>query len=468
MIRTVLLSILLATFMMTDAVFASEQPNILVILADDMGYGDISCYGSKQIHTPNIDALADRGVKCNQAYVAMMVCAPSRAGIMTGRYPNRFGFEHNIMGGNHKYRSDMIGLSLEESTIADRLKEAGYQTACIGKWHLGGTEPYHPNSRGFDYYFGRFKGHGYFPKVKDKSIYRQRKPVESIDFPYMTDWCTEETIQYIEKVDPGTPWFIYLAYDTPHTPLQAKEEDIAKFSHIKNRGRRIYCAMQHCMDQNIGRIIESLDKLGQLDNTLIVFLSDNGGTTGASINAPLRGAKGTFLEGGLRVPMIYSWPNKFPQGVEYDPMVISLDLLPTFVAAAGSKLPAKPEVDGVNLIPYLEEAGRSRSSAGVPHDELYFRMTLRGAAYRDGDWKLVRVPYSSPELYNLADDISERNNLANEYPERVKRMLTKLNEWEGDLQETPRWLGTNNWIDHNRKLYSKDYILTQPEDPRKE
>ena len=237
-----------------------EQPNLMIILADDMGYGDIGCYGSKQIATPNIDSLAERGVRCSQGYVSMMVCAPSRAGIMTGRYQSRFGFEHNIVGAGRFYVPNEIGLPTDEVTIADRLKELGYQTACIGKWHLGGDEAHHPNSRGFDYYFGRFKGHGYFPKASDKKIYRQRAPVETIDVPYTTDWYTKEAIDFIDRVPDGKPWFLYLAHDTPHTPLQAKKEDIARFAHISQKNRRVYCAMQHCLDENVGKLLEHLEQ----------------------------------------------------------------------------------------------------------------------------------------------------------------------------------------------------------------
>ena len=435
---------------------AAERPNLMIILADDMGYGDLSCYGSKQIATPNLDALAERGVRCRQAYVAMMVCAPSRAGLMTGRNPSRFGFEHNLVGTTSYYKD--VGLPVDEVTLANRLLDAGYATACIGKWHLGGDAERHPNSRGFEYYFGRFKGHGYFPKAKDKQIYRQREPVDEIEVPYTTDWYTKETIDFIDRAPADQPWFVYLAHDTPHTPLQAKEEDLARFAHLEPRNRRVYCAMQHCLDQNVGRVVEHLRSTGQLDNTLIVFFSDNGGTTQGSINAPLRGSKSTFLEGGLRVPMIFSWPDRLPQGAEYDLPVSSLDLLPTFAAAAGVELPAKPTLDGVDLLPHLLGERDTR-----PHERLFFRMTLRGAAYREGDWKVVRLPHRQAELYDLSKDTSETSNLAATQPERVARMMRELNEWEQNLPHTPRWIGGNGWIRANRAKYDKDYLLTQPE-----
>lgn len=441
---------------------ASSRPNILLILADDMGYGDIGCYGSRQIATPHIDALAERGIRCTQGYVSMMVCAPSRAGIMTGRYQSRFGFEHNLVGASEYYVREQIGLPTDEVTIADSLRDLGYHTACIGKWHLGGDEAHHPNSRGFDYYFGRFKGHGYFPKAEDKQIYRQREPVEEIDVAYTTDWYTKEAIDFISRTPQDKPWFLYLAHDTPHTPLQAKQEDIAKFKHIKEKNRRIYCAMQHCLDQNVGRLIDHLRGTSQLENTLIVFLSDNGGTTNGSINAPLRGCKATFLEGGLRVPLIFSWPNRLPQGLVYEPPIISLDFLPTFVSAAGGEVPSRPKLDGIDLLPFLKTAD-SDGPRQRPHQELFFRMTLRGAAYRNGDWKLIRLPHRPPELYDLASDVSEQNNLALKNPDRVHQMMHNLNLWEQGLKDTPRWFSSNNWIRKNRASYDKEYQLTQPE-----
>ena len=437
---------------------AATRPNVLIILADDMGYGDVSCYGSRQIRTPHIDSLAESGVRCTQAYVSMMVCAPSRAGIMTGRYPERFGFEHNLVGASEYYASSQVGLPLDEVTIADRLREAGYATACIGKWHLGGDAEHHPNSRGFDYYFGRFKGHGYFPKASDRQIYRQREPVETIEVPYTTDWYTDEAIAFIDRTPEDQPWFLYLAHDTPHTPLQAKEEDLAAFAHVGPRNRRIYCAMQRCLDTNVGRLLNHLRSGGEFDNTLIVFLSDNGGTTNGSINAPLRGSKATFLEGGLRVPMIFSWPAGLPSNVEYDSPIISLDFFPTFLAATGAD-GAGIDFDGVDLLPHL----RGGSADAPPHDRLFFRMVLRGAAYRHGDWKLVRLPHRSPELYDLSRDTSELNNLASDQPERVASMMRELNEWEGGLKHTPRWMSGNSWIARSRSKYDKTYQLSQPE-----
>ena len=451
------------------SVCCADRPNIIIILADDMGFGDLSCYGSKQISTPNIDSLAKSGIRCTNGYVSGVVCAPSRAGLMTGRYQNRFGFEHNIVGAAEYYNADHIGLPVDEVTIADRLKELGYATACIGKWHLGSSDAMHPNSRGFDYYFGRFKGHGYFPKASDKSIYRQREPVTSIDAPYTTDWYTKESIAFVARTPTDQPFFLYLAHDTPHTPLQAKDEDLAKFRHIGNKTRRTICAMQHCLDENVGRLIDYLKSTKRFENTLIVFFSDNGGVTNGwnqSINAPLRGQKAMFLDGGMHVPFIFCWPaGDFPAGSVYEQPLISLDLVPTFLSVAGSpwKLVAGKQngriYDGVDLLPFF----RGERANQHPHDVLYWRITHRGAAIRSGDWKLVRTPHLPPQLYNLALDIGEQHDLAESNPDKAHDLLRQLAQWEFSLKHTPRWFSSNRWMKGILNSYEADYALTQPD-----
>ncbi|MFG0289253.1 MAG: sulfatase-like hydrolase/transferase [Rhodopirellula sp. JB044] len=451
---------------------ANPRPNLVIILADDMGYGDMSCYGSQQIRTPHIDDLASGGVRCTNGYVSGVVCAPSRAGLMTGRYQNRFGFEHNIVGAADYYNADHVGLPTDEITIADRLKAIGYRTACIGKWHLGNRDAMHPNSRGFDYYFGRLKGHGYFPKVKDKSIYRQRAPVDRIDVPYTTDWYTAEAIDFIGRTPGNKPFFLYLAHDTPHTPLQAKEVDLARYAYIEHKARRTLCAMQDCLDQNVGRLIKHLKDTGQFENTLIVFCSDNGGvvnSTNHSINAPLRGQKSMFTDGGMHVPFIFSWPSGgIPRGELYEQPFISLDLLPTFLAAAGEpwKLKAGKEngkiYDGVNLLPFL----RGERGGEHPHETLFWRITHRGAAVRHGDWKLVRTPHLPPQLYDLSNDISEVNDLACTRPEVTRELMLKLAQWEFSFKHTPRWFSSNGWMKSILNVYEADYPLMQPDATR--
>jgi arylsulfatase A-like enzyme len=458
---------------------AQEAPNILLIVADDMGYGDLSCYGSLQIQTPNLDRLAANGVRCTDGYVSGPVCAPSRAGLLTGRYGSRFGFEHNLSRPK-PLQPEYAGIPLDEPLLPQRLKNLGYRTGMVGKWHVGESVPeHHPNARGFDFFFGMLGGsHAYWPTLeKNRLLINDAKPT-SIRTPYLTDWFTLEAMDFIrgaghaETADPNRPWFLYLSYNTPHGPMQAKESDLAKYAHIQNKTRRIYCAMQDCMDQNIGKILSLLETSGQLENTLIVFISDNGGSVEVShaVNAPLRGTKGTFLEGGIRVPTIYHWPAKLKPAVYSEP-VIALDFLATFLAVAGGQAPAVgvrqeragrkkkhgPIYDSVDLIPYF-----TGEKMGPPHETLYWRMALRGAAVRDGDWKFLRPNSQPAQLYNLADDLSETNDLIQKHPDIAARLLAKLNDWEGRLESNPLFISDPSWSDYNRRLYQKTYALEQP------
>ena len=445
---------------------ADRPPNILIILVDDMGYGDLGCFGSKQIPTPHIDALAKDGIRCTQGYVSGAVCAPSRAGLMTGRYQERFGYEHNMSYAEHT-NPESVAVPRDEKMMPAYLKQANYATAIIGKWHLGGRDYdwHYPTARGFDYYFGRYGGHGYFPTVESKQMYRNTEPVQTIDVPYTTDWYTQEAIDFINRTPRDQPWFLYLAHDTPHTPLQAKEEDIARFSHIQDKKRRIYAAMQHCLDVNVGRLVNHLKTTGQYDNTLIVFLSDNGGpcTSNASINAPLRGQKALVLEGGVRVPYIFVWPDKLEAGQTYTQPFISLDLLPTFLAAAGidrsrAENPRKP-LDGVNLLPYLlGEKGDRR-----PHETFFWRIILRSKGMRSGDWKLIRLNDRPPMLFNLADDLSEQDDVADDHPDIVRKMMKQMHEWEVSFERNPMFMSEMRWMRNHTRLYDRDYQLTQPE-----
>lgn len=455
----------------------AERPNILFILTDDMGYGDLGCYGSSQIKTPHIDRLAAAGVRFSQAYVSGNVCAPSRAGLLTGRYQQRFGFEHNLTHPKH-VKPEAIGIPLDEVLISDRMQQLGYQTGMIGKWHVGqSVDGHHPNARGFDYFFGMLGGgHPYFPTPQKNDLLRNREKVTEIVTPYLTDWFTLEAIDFMErsrKHSGGHPWFLYLSYNTPHTPLQAKPEDVAAFQHIPKKGRQTYCAMQKCLDEKVGQLLAYLKKSGQLENTLIVLTNDNGGSVNAShaLNAPLDGMKGMMLEGGIRVPMIMHWPGKLEAGKTYPHPVISLDLTPTFVGLAGGKVEeemlgkgkrAKKRIrDGVDLMPYLRTNGQE-VAANQPHQTLYWRMSLRGAAIRDGDWKLVQLPHHPVMLFDLSQDISEQNNLASKHPEKVAELIAKHHDWTETFESDPLWTTGPYWSRYNDHLYELDYQLTQP------
>ncbi|MCP5537362.1 MAG: sulfatase-like hydrolase/transferase [Akkermansiaceae bacterium] len=484
--RTHILSLVLAV--LAPLSLAGEKPNILLIVADDMGYGDLSCYGSKQIKTPNLDKLAENGIRCTDGYVTNCVCAPSRAGLLTGRYGSRFGFEHNL-GQPDYLKPEFAGIPLDEPLVSDRMKALGYRTGMIGKWHLGeSVEGHHPNARGFEFFFGMLGGHhDYWPTPDKNQLLFNRDKVTEIRTPYLTDWFTLEAIDFINnrgkaatrKTD--APWFLYLSYNTPHAPMQAKKEDLEKYAHIHNKTRRIYCAMQDCMDRNIGKVIDTLKTNKQLENTLIVFISDNGGSVEVShaVNAPLTGTKGTYYEGGIRVPTIFHWPAKLKPGVYQQPL-ISLDFMATFVAAAGGtppapgkRIPRSPQkgrankattiYDSVDLTPFL-----TGEKTDAPHAFLAWRTALRQSAIRMGDWKLLQAACMPTALYNLAEDIGETKNVAAEHPDIVRRLLDKQMQWEASFERVPMFMSAPMWGAYNAGLYKKTYSLTQPEPDSKE
>ena len=451
----------------------AERPNLLLIVADDMGYGDLGCYGSLQISTPHLDSLAEHGVRCTDGYVSSSVCAPSRAGLLTGRSGSRFGFEHNLSRKDHVV-AEFAGVPLDEPLLPERLGRLGYRTGLVGKWHLGESVPeHHPLERGFDAFFGMLKGsHGYWPKAGEHQLWRGKERAGEARAPYLTDWFTLEAIDFICDETEPRPWFLMLSYNSPHGPMQAKAEDEERYAHIHDPTRRTYCAMQHCMDEGIGRIVETLEGRGQLENTLIVFLSDNGGSVEVShaVNAPLRGTKGTFLEGGIRVPFLVHWPARLQPSVYRHP-VTALDVAATFVRAAGGEPPApgarserpgrkgrnRPIYDGVDLVPHL--AG---TLAEPPHEVLFWRMALRGSAVRAGRWKLVRPNSQPAQLFDLAVDIGETTDLATEHPEVLRRLLGRIVAWEGTLERNPIFVSAPRWLTYNSRLYEREFCLTQP------
>ncbi len=423
------------------AASSAPKPNILFIVGDDMGYADVGFHGCKDIPTPNLDALAKSGVKFTNGYVSGPYCSPTRAGLLTGRYQQRFGHEFNP-GGD-------AGLPTSETTIANRLKGAGYATGLVGKWHLGAQPEMRPPQRGFDEFFGFWGGaHSYFDVA---GMMRGNEPVKELD--YTTDAFGREAVAFIER-HKSHPWFLYLAFNAVHTPMHATDDRLAKFAHITDERRRTYNAMMLAMDEAIGKVRQTLASSGQEQNTLVVFIADNGGptmpgvTVNGSINAPLRGSKRTTLEGGIRVPFIVSWAGKVKPGVYTQP-AIQLDLTATALAVAGVSVePGK--LDGVNLLPFL-----SGEKQGVPHDALYWRFGQQ-MAIRAGDYKLVRYdlnadtltgvrnqPVSAAKLYNLAEDIGEKNDLASAQPERVRTLQAKWDAWNATLVK-PLWGGGNS------------------------
>jgi arylsulfatase A-like enzyme len=438
------------------------KPNFIIILADDLGYGDVGFTGSTQIKTPHIDALANSGVTFTQGYVSAPVCGPSRAGLITGRNQVNFGVDNNIGADLPQFNKNYVGLPVTEKTIADRLKELGYVNGLIGKWHLGDAEHFHPTKRGFDevwtYPVG---GHHYFKSEPDGKGYLS--PLESNyktpdPITYITDDTGNESVDFIKR-HKDESFFLYASFNAPHAPLQATEEDLKLYAHIDEKRRRTYCAMVHRLDVNVGKIVAALKKQKVYDNTVIVFLSDNGGPVENNkpwtINAPYRGSKGILLEGGIRVPFVMSWPEKIKAKSTFNKPVSSLDLTPTFVELAGGEITAEDKMDGVNLYPFLKG-----DKIEAPHTDLKWRFTISASILED-NWKLVRLPDRLPLLYNLNEDVAELNNVAGQNKEIVERMLKKLGDWDVSCPQV-LYLEGAKFRRIQLDQYDNKYQLTQP------
>lgn len=429
-----------------------DQPNVIIILTDDQGYADVGFNGCKDIPTPNIDRLAMNGVMFTNGYVSYTVCGPSRAGLITGRYQDRFGFGRNpLFAPNDRDQ----GLPLSEETLATALDKVGYQTMAIGKWHLGAHESLRPLNRGFDEFFGFLTGgHQYFPElwtlmdiseVKSQFDAYNTKLLQNNtrvdEHEYLTDALSREAVRFIER-NAGNPFFLYLAYNAPHTPLQATEKYLKRFSHIDDKKRRTYAAMVSSVDDGIGELLDKLEELNIHENTIVFFLSDNGGPykTNGSRNDPLREGKGSLYEGGIRVPFAMQWLEKIPPGQVYDQPIISLDIFVTVADYAGAE-PGKP-LDGVNLVPYL--LGEEQ---GVPHEQLFWRkFDSNSYAVRSGDLKLVNMNGKQNELYNLVEDIGESQEL--ETDKELQRLLNAKNEWKSTMMD-PIFLGLRHNNEYN-------------------
>ncbi len=433
-----------------QATGAGTRPNIVVLLADDLGYRDLGIQGSPDFAalTPAIDSLATGGVRFTSGYVSGPVCSPTRAGLLTGRYQQRYGHENNP-GPND------VGLPLTQHTMADTLRAAGYRTYCVGKWHLGDAPAYHPNQRGFDEFFGFLEGaRSYYATPEaGEALHLQRNgtPVPELPGMYLTDRLGQEAAAYIDRhvVDyPDQPFFLYLAFNAVHAPMEADDARLAdpRVAAIPDPNRRILGAMTLAMDDAVGLVLSTLIQRGLDANTLMVFLSDNGGPEDTvpimpnySDNGPLRGTKGYLYEGGVRVPFFIRWPARVPAGRIISDPVIQLDLLPTFAAAAGAALLPGQTVDGVDLLPRL-----SGATTVPPHPVLFWRSsgsTQGQSALRMGDWKLVRadaIGGGTVELFNLAADIGETTDLASVRPDRVATLLEYFDAWENSVIE-PLW-----------------------------
>jgi arylsulfatase A-like enzyme len=427
---------------------APTRPNIVLIIADDLGYGDISLNGSSVIRTPNIDAIAAQGINFTNGHVAAAVCAPSRAAIFSGRHPQRFGYEFNPRGRDR----EGVGLPLTERALPEYLHDVGYRTALIGKWHLGRSHDLHPASR-FDEFFGfAGGGTGYLvqPGPGDEWL---ANPVEGsragfqpmelergyeplhLEGGYMTDLLTDEAVAFIDR-NQDRPFFLTVSYHAPHTPLQATARYLQRYANIEDQGTRIYAAMVSAMDDGVGRIMETLRQRGLAENTIVVFMSDNGCAAyigiGRCSNQPFAGYKGTYFEGGTRVPMIASWPGHLPRGVVYDQSVMSLDWTATLLALGGVDTSGR-NLDGVDLMPFLT----SDTTREAPRHRVFWR-TLPNYAMIDDDWKLLVMERADGQgmvtlLFNLAEDPGETHNLASQHPEIVARLNAEFQEWSSNV-----------------------------------
>lgn len=459
--RSAILTIIFSLVLSNSVVNAQRLPNVIVLLADDLGYGETGCQGNSQIPTPFIDSIAKNGIRCTQGYVTAAYCSASRAGLLTGRYQQQFGYEVNPIGARNEEPG--VGLPTTEKTLADALVDSGYVTGLIGKWHLGGTAPFHPIRRGFDEFFGfMHEGHYFVPppyrstttwmrrKVlpgggqgrwvsrdgktiysthlgytepdydANNPIYRGGQPVE--ESSYLTDAFTREAVDFIDR-NSDRPFFLYLAYNAVHSPLQGADKYMAKFEHIEDIQRRIFAAMLANLDDSVGAVLQKVRDEGLERDTILFFLSDNGGPTKelTSSNAPLRGGKGTMYEGGIRVPLLVQWPGRLPGGKVYEHPVISLDIFATMVHLANTPRSSYGRLDGVNLIPYL-----SGDNPTPPHRKLYWR-TGRKAALRLEEWKIVRNPTRQNavewELYHLETDAAESKDLAAARPSKLQELI---------------------------------------------
>jgi arylsulfatase A-like enzyme len=466
-----------------------RRPNVIVILADDLGYSDLACYGNPVVKTPHLDALARQGVRFTQAYSTAPICSPSRAGLLTGRYQQRFGFEFLVpqsAGGNPApeqlkrladfqarvgsfpekgidpgvFEKTRKGIPDTEITLAQLFKGNGYRTAAIGKWHVGETNGFYPGQRGFDYHYGFYSGLSLYAAENDPAVVNKHLPWALSEFAawhrrgsnrivrnnqevdekqYLTDKFADEAVAYLEQ-NKNNPFLLYLPFSAPHDPFQAKKSDFDRYPQVQDSVKRVYYGMITGLDNAVGRIGRKLEELGLDENTIIFFTSDNGGATytRATDNAPLRGGKLSHFEGGYSVPYIVRYPGVLPAGREFTQPVSNLDIFATAAAVAGIALPADREYDGVNLLPFL-----TGQVEGRPHEKLFWRSGY-SKAVRKGDYKLYLNERKGQKLlFNLAADRSETKDLCDTQPAKLQELEAELKAWEVKLP-APTWPNRTN------------------------
>ncbi|MEP4077299.1 sulfatase [Haloferula sp.] len=421
----------------------AEKPNFIIIYTDDLGYGDLSCMGSKNIKSPHIDGMAADGIKFMDFYSGSASCTPARAALMTGSYPSRVNMNHVLFPGSvDRGTKEVKGLNPTEITIAELLKGQGYATGMVGKWHLGDDPSFMPMNQGFDEYFGLpYSNDMVPPRFVDLPLMRGSEVIEvNPDQDFITKRYTDESLAFIEKHKEG-PFFLYLAHSMPHRACHASPDftkrftkaQLAKIKPGEDKASRdfLYPASVEEIDWSTGQLLKKLKDLGLEENTLVVFTSDNGPKVGSA--GPLRGKKGSVYEGGHRVPGIMQWKGRIPAGTVCTEVATAMDLLPTFSHLAGAKLPDDRVIDGHDILPLLED----RPEAASPYEALFY--SHGGVAVRSGKWKFVRSRKGG--LFDLSQDVGEKKNLVTAYPEVMKKLQSLLADHEASLKATNRPAG---------------------------
>lgn len=439
----------------------APRPNVVVVLTDDLGYADVGFNGSPDIKTPELDNLANGGTIFTSAYVVHPFCGPSRAAMMTGRYPHEIGAPFNLpktSDGIEEYNK--LGVDLKEPMISATLQNAGYFTGIIGKWHLGTPKEYHPNSRGFDDFYGFLGGgHQYFPEqfklASERQLKSGKKYADDYVVPlehngkeveiteYLTDALLHEAVRFIKEAEvKKKPFFLYVAYNAPHAPIEPKDEDLETVSYIQDPKRRAYAAMVYSVDRGMGEIVAALKETGAYENTLIVFLSDNGAEPNfGGSNKPLRGFKGDSWEAGSRVPMFFHWPNNVPAGKKFNHPVSALDFYPTFTRLAGAALPSGKKLSGKDIWDSILADTSPRKG------ESLYTLRYRGPScdigVRSDQWKLTKAGNGPWKLFDIDKDISESTDLSAQHPERLQKMVAEAEKWSKG-HTAPQWFDNKN------------------------
>jgi arylsulfatase A-like enzyme len=444
-------------FLILSAACLGAQPNIVFIISDDQGYPDLGCIGSKPLITPNLDKLAAEGVRGTSFYVTWPACTPSRGSVLTGRYPQRNGLydmvRNDMVNYGHRFTAEeyavspemTLGLDVREVTIGDMLRKAGYATGCVGKWDMGQAKRFLPLQRGFDFFYGHGNnGIDYYTHERYgvPSLFRGNQRTEEDKGTYVTDVFRREALRFVGDHAGKKPFFLYLAFNAPHGAstlpegtvagekkkgegVQAPEKYTAMYrGKVADEKLARYCGAVTCMDETIGALMDSIEKAGQKDNTIFLFMSDNGGS-GNGGNAPLKGSKGTMWEGGLRVPFIARWPGKLPAGKVTDDFLTALELVPTLLAATGAAAPEGVKLDGFDMLPIL------RGEAESPRKEMFWQRRGDKAA-RFENWKWLKSAKGSG-LYDLRTDLGEKHDLTAQKPEIAKMMRERFAAWRTEM-----------------------------------